>query len=187
MEEAEGRLLALREALPVCPRGLEKREGADDVGLHERARPVDRAVDVALGGEVKHARRAVRGEEPRDLVGVADVHLFERVARIACDRRQRGEVARVGQLVDVDDGVVGVLDEVPDERGADESGAAGDEEGLLHSIRRVAARAHEHRAMRPAPVSTVGENQAAMPSASCVRGSAWRVSTAQRARAAMSA
>src|SRR5205823_14598403 len=60
---------------------------------------------------------------------VADVAVDERVARIPLDVLQVRRVARVGELVEVDDGVVGVRREhMSDEVGADEAAPAGDEQ-----------------------------------------------------------
>ena len=53
MMELTERLLRRRvETTPVAQRVVEQVVGADDVGLDERARPVDRAVHVALGREI---------------------------------------------------------------------------------------------------------------------------------------
>jgi hypothetical protein len=130
--EAEAGLALAFQAVPVVPGGFEQGVGADDVGLDEFGRAVDGAVDVALGGQVHDAVRLVLAEQAADLGGVADVDLLEGVARVAGDAGQGVEVACVGQAVHVDHPVVGVSDQVPDDGGADEAGAAGDEQGLVH-------------------------------------------------------
>ena len=66
VEEAEALArLALGRARPVLARALEQPERADDVGLDERRRAVDRAVDVGLGGEVDDRARPVPRQQRR--------------------------------------------------------------------------------------------------------------------------
>jgi hypothetical protein len=85
---------------------------------------------MGFGGEVDHRVHAVSGQQVHDQVAVADIALDEPVAGIAALQvREVEPVARVGQLVEVDDGPVGMAAEhEPDEVGADEAAAAGDEE-----------------------------------------------------------
>ena len=83
---------------------------------------------MALGGEVgDHV-----GPEPGDRIGhrrrVADIGLTEGVARIGGDRRQRGEVAGIGQFVDIEHAVRRRADQVAHQRRADEARPAGDED-----------------------------------------------------------
>ena len=82
------------ESAPIIERLLEHREGADDVGLDEIGGPVDRAVDMALGGEVSNHVGLKLGEQPPDQRAVADVALDEAVARIAGDLVERFEELR---------------------------------------------------------------------------------------------
>ena len=122
--EAERRLRIIGEAIPVPPRGLEQRVGADHVGLDELGRAVDRAVHVGLGGEVHHRSRA---ELPKYLVqasSVADIDLVEPIARRLRDRAQRLEIAGISELVEVGDLVRRAVDQVPDHCRADETGSA---------------------------------------------------------------
>ena len=71
------------QAVPVVAGRLEQGVGADDVGLDELGRAVDGTVDMALGGQVHDAVGLVLGEQAADFGGIADVDLFEAVARIA--------------------------------------------------------------------------------------------------------
>ena len=62
VEEAEAaRGARAASASPIAQRLLQQREGADDVGLDEFAGAVDRAVDMAFGGEVHHGVGLVAG------------------------------------------------------------------------------------------------------------------------------
>jgi len=68
-----------REGVPVLRGGLEQPAGTDYVGLNERFRAVDGAVDVALGGEVYDGIGFVALEDLRQALLVADVGLVEGV------------------------------------------------------------------------------------------------------------
>jgi hypothetical protein len=112
---------------PVGAGGFQHLEGAHHVGLDEGARAVDRAVDMAFGGEVHHGIGSVFREDAVERGAVADVGLFKGVAGAVRDLRHVGEVRSVGQRVEVHD-LVALPDRVADDRRADEAGAAGDEE-----------------------------------------------------------
>ena len=136
MVEAKARLGIGLQAAPVGPGGLEQRERALDVGLHEGARPADAAVDMALGGKVQTSARAVLGEQAVDQRAVTDVALDEVVARIALQAGQVRQVAGIGHRIEVDDGLVAGLEPVEHEVAADEAGTTGDENGHVVALSR---------------------------------------------------
>ena len=82
---------------------------------------MDNAVHVLLLHEFEHALK------------VADVHLHETVVGLVLDVLEVLQVARIGELVQVDDPVLGVLvHEQAHDVTADEAGAAGDDKGFIH-------------------------------------------------------
>ncbi|GJD81886.1 hypothetical protein NBEOAGPD_5142 [Methylobacterium gregans] len=89
--------------------GLEQDLGADHVGADEGTGSGDRAVDVALGGQVHHGLGAEVGEGGLDGVRVADVGLDEAVARVVGEGLQRDRVGRVGERVERGDLVPEIL------------------------------------------------------------------------------
>ena len=115
--------------------GIHDDVGAEAVRIDEVVWSGDRAVDVALGREVDDRVVTVHGlfEGGR----IADVALHERIPRIVVDVRKRGEVPRVGERVVDGDVVVRLGEHVADVVGADETGAAGDED--LHGRLRYAS------------------------------------------------
>ena len=129
MEEAKRVFGGRLERAPVAARGLEQSEGAHHIGLDEGIGPVDRAVDMALGGKVHDGPHAMLGEEAFDQGLVGNVAVHEVVARIAFERAQILQVARVGEAVQVDDGLVVIAQPVQNEVAADEAGTAGDKQG----------------------------------------------------------
>ena len=83
-------------------------------------RQVDDAVDLLVLHELV------------ERVEVADVHLHELVVRLALDVLEVREVARVGQLVEIDNVVLGVLvHEQANDMASDKARAAGDDD-ILH-------------------------------------------------------
>jgi hypothetical protein len=83
---------------------------------------------MALGREVHHRPRAVFRQQAVDQRAVPDVALHEGVPGVALQGGQVLEVARVGQGVEVDDGLIGLAQPVQHEVAADEAGAAGDQD-----------------------------------------------------------
>ena len=128
--EAEGGPALVIQRPPVSERRLKQREGADEVGLDERIRAVDRAIDMAFGGKV-HDHVGLRiGEEPAHRRRIDDVGFDKAIAGIPGDRGERGKIAGIGQLVDDDDAVRRLGDQVSNHRRADEAGSSRDDEDL---------------------------------------------------------
>ena len=115
---------------PVLQRDVEEGLGADHVGHHEVGGAQDGPVDVRLGGEV-HDRVDVADEVLHE-GPVEDVALDEAQAVVLGDGSEVREVARVGQLVEDDDGLgflaaPGAAQDGAHVVGADEARAAGHE------------------------------------------------------------
>jgi len=87
---------------------------------------MDRAVDVALGREVDDRPGSMCREQPPHEPAVADVAAHEAVTRVVPERRQVGEIAGVGELVQVDDRLARRRERGQHEIRADEAGAACD-------------------------------------------------------------
>ena len=123
-------LVFLGQGLPIEFRGLQQAERAHDVGLGEGERVLDAAIDMGFRREVDDAIDLLVLHQLVDAVEVADVHPDELVVGFVLDILQIGQVAGVGQLVQVDDSVIGVfVHEEANNMAADEAGAAGDDEG----------------------------------------------------------
>ena len=85
---------------------------------------------MAFGGEMHHGVRLKALEHLAHLRRIGDVRAHERVARIVRHRRERIQIARIGELVDHQHLMVGLADDVANHRGADEARAAGDQNAL---------------------------------------------------------
>src|SRR5256885_15864523 len=106
---------------------LQQRVDAEDVGPQELVGLHERPIHVGHRGEIDH--RVDAAGDVADQLAVADVAVDEGVARIALDVLQVRRVARVGELVEVDDGVVGARrEDVSNEVRADEAAPTRDEQ-----------------------------------------------------------
>ena len=127
MMEAESLAFRALQPVPILARGLKQRAGADDIGLDEFRRAVDRTVDMGLGGQMHHPSRPVLGKNARERRGVEDIRLLEDMARVFARRAQGFQIAGIGQLVEIDDSLAGFGDILADHGRSYESGTAGDE------------------------------------------------------------
>jgi len=115
MVEAERLVTGLVQLRPVGAGGFQQCIGADDVGLDECRRAVDGAVDVGLGGQVHDGIRLEAAQRLAYRSLITDVGLQEAIARVVLDLAQRLQVAGVGQLVEVEHLMIGVVDQVTDQ------------------------------------------------------------------------
>jgi hypothetical protein len=83
---------------------------------------------MRLGGEVEDGGGLVLGEDAGEEGGVGDVAVNEDVAGVGLEVGQVFGIARVGEGVEIDDGVAGGDGEMNEVR-TDEASAPGDEEG----------------------------------------------------------
>lgn len=66
---------------------------------------------MAFGGQVHDGIGLVLGKDAVEFCAVANIDLLKRVARAGAALGQRGQVARVGQLIDIDDAVARVAND----------------------------------------------------------------------------
>jgi hypothetical protein len=92
----------LHEAKLARAGRLEQHVGPDDVGPQKGVRLEDRAIDVGLGGEVDD-RLDTGTERLLDSPRVTDIAVHEPVARVVGAVFEVGEVAGIGQRIEVDD------------------------------------------------------------------------------------
>ena len=93
---------------------------------------------MRLGGEVDDGVGPLARDDGVDALAVADVEPMEGVALTLRDCVERGEVRRVGQLVDVDHGCAARRDEMAANGRADEAGSPRDND--FHASLRVTVR-----------------------------------------------
>lgn len=118
----------------VVAAGLEHVEEADEVALEVGARVLDGVADARLGGEVHHNIEAVLGEQALDEGGVAQVaaHESEAAVRVGPGQHAQARILDAGviiavEVIEADDGIIGLLEQFLDEERADKTGGSGDE------------------------------------------------------------
>src|SRR5439155_21319618 len=99
---------------------------------------------MAFGSKVHERAWTVAFKQTANQIAVNDVAVHELVARIGRNMLQIAEIARVGQLVKIDDRSPLVCYPWQDEIGADETGSSGNQDGLFN----------RHRLLRPPAWST---------------------------------
>ena len=87
---------------PIASRGLEHVVGAGDIGFDEIAGAVDRAVDMAFGGEMHHPVGLMLPEHAIKGGAVADVGLLEGIKRIAGDAGDVFKTGGIGERIEID-------------------------------------------------------------------------------------
>ena len=129
MVETERVFLRAFESAPVFQRRVEQAEGAHHIGFHESAGAVDRAVDMAFGRQVHDPVDLLFAQQAQHQLAVEDIAFHQPVVRRIVDGLEAFRIARIGQLVEIDDALAGAH-QLADDRRSDEAGAAGDENGI---------------------------------------------------------
>lgn len=124
MQEAEGSLLSFWQVVPVTTHRFEQVKGADDVGLDKFTRAMDGAIDVAFSGEVDDGTRFGIGQQVGNQATVTDAATNELVTWIAFEFFKVLEVTGVGEQVEVNDGLVTLLEPVEDKVRANKAGGS---------------------------------------------------------------
>ena len=99
-------------------------ESANNVGLDEIFRAVDRAIHMAFRRKVNDGARPMLRQQLANQSRIADIATHENKLRIILEGSEVFQVARVGQLVQADDGLILPRKPVQDKIRADKSGTA---------------------------------------------------------------
>lgn len=133
MMKAEGRFRLAFQRRPVAARSLQQGECAIDIGTHELARAMNATIHMALGRNMHDGARLVRSQQRIDQRPVTDIALHESVARIALQRSQILQIARVSQLVQIDHRLIARAQPVQNEVTTNEAGPTGYQNAHTHS------------------------------------------------------
>src|SRR3546814_1232364 len=126
--KAEPVALCSIQPLIITQRLLKHIEGAHDIGLDERARAIDGTVDMTLRRQMRdHVRLEIR-HQASDQPLIADVASDEAITWIIFNGRKGRQNAGIGQLVEIEHLIFCLADQVPDQRGSDETCSSGDED-----------------------------------------------------------
>ncbi|MNO94569.1 hypothetical protein D3C76_861890 [compost metagenome] len=125
MMESETGFTRIVERQPIVTSSFQQSIGADDIGLDEFRRTRDGAIDMRLCSQVHDGVRLVLAQNPIDLFTVTNINTLEYISRILADSCQGLKVARISELIDVNDRIGSVGNDMTDDCRADKSGAAG--------------------------------------------------------------
>ena len=119
----------LWQGFPIELCCLKEGEGAHDIGLGKGEGVFDGAVYMALCSKVDDAIDFLCLHEGKHSLEVADVHLHEAVVGPVLDVLEVGEVACIGEFVQIDDAVLRVfVHEKAHDMASDEAGASCDDD-----------------------------------------------------------
>ncbi len=127
MVEAEGRLARLVQTVSIGTCRFQQHIGADDIGLDKVSWACDGAISMTLGGQMHHRIRLVQGKHPIQLGAIADIDLLKRMT-LACRYIGQGfQIASIGEFIEVDNGILGITDDMAHDSRADKTSATGSE------------------------------------------------------------
>ena len=128
-------VIGRREGLPVGFGGLEEGKSAHHIGLGEGEGILDGAVHVAFCRKMDDAVHVLLLHETEDTLEVADVHLDKAVVGAVLNVLEVGQVAGVGEFIQIDNLVIRVLvDEQAYYVASDETGAARNNKDPIHKV-----------------------------------------------------
>ena len=108
---------------------------AHHVGAHEDAGVGDGAVHMAFSGKVDHDIGVLFLKETVHRLRIGDVRAHKTEARVVHDGREGFQIARVGQLIQIDQQDLRVfLEHIVHKVGTDKTGTAGDQIGFHRSV-----------------------------------------------------
>lgn len=110
--EAKHLFIGVTECCPIVSRGFQQGIGADNVGFHEGGRAIDGAIHMAFCSQMHHRIRLMLRKHGVQSGSIANIHLLKSITGAIADAVQAFQVARIGELVNVDDAVTGVVDDV---------------------------------------------------------------------------
>ena len=101
--------LAVPRPVPILARRLQQRQRTQHVRARKGEGILDRTVNVALGRKVDNAVDRVLAHDLPNAVEVTDVGPLEDIVRTILHILEVSQIARVCQLVEVNDTVIGIL------------------------------------------------------------------------------
>ena len=102
-------LIPLRQAFPVELGSLQEAQSTHHVGLGKGEGVFDAAVYMALSSQMDDAIHLLVLHQLVESIEVADIHLHKLVVRFVLNVFQISQITGIGQLVEVDNVVVGIL------------------------------------------------------------------------------
>ena len=110
--------------------GVHHYSRAHDICFQKHTGILDRAIHMAFGGKIHHYIRTFLFKEAIYRLSITNICLDKAEIRVLHNGRQCGQVSRVGQLIQTDNAILGmVFQHIKDEVGANKARAASDDHG----------------------------------------------------------
>src|ERR1700690_3639364 len=90
-------------------------KGSDDVGLNKISGAMDGTIHMAFRRKIDDSARAMFGKQFANQLRVADVAAHKDVARIILERCEIFQIARIGQLIQINHSLIVLREPVEDE------------------------------------------------------------------------
>jgi hypothetical protein len=112
---------------PALSTSFEEMKRSDDIGVNKVSRARDRTIDMGFGGEMHDMGNAMLAHDLGHGGSFPQIHLGEDILGVMRRRGQIGQMARVGQTIQVDQTPdLGSINHVMDQIGSNKAGASGD-------------------------------------------------------------
>ena len=125
--EAKVRRLGLRLGGEKTPTGFQQLVSAHNIGAHKGFRAVDGTINMAFGSQMHDGIWGVICKNPVESSRVTDIYLAKMIVWIFLGLAQGGEIASVGQLIDVNDLQLWISQRLSNDTATNEACAASNE------------------------------------------------------------
>ena len=110
----------------IASAGIHQHGSAHNIRLQENTGIFNGAVHMTFRGKVHHHVRVLLLEQTADSLSVTDIRLHKAEMRMLHDRSQRGQIARIGELIQADNAILRmVFQHIKNKVASNKSGAAG--------------------------------------------------------------
>ena len=111
----------------MTARFFQQMKCADDIGLNEIFRSVYRTIDMRLGREIDDGAGAILSQQFFDQYRIANIALYKNMTRIAMKTGEIFQIARVGELVQIENRFIIIFQPVQHKICADKTRTTGNE------------------------------------------------------------
>ena len=120
---------ALGTRTPIAMCSFKHRKGSHDIGSCKGEGILDRTIHVAFGRQMDNAIHLILLHQRKNGIKITDIRLDEGIVRSLLNILQIGQIPGIGQLVEVDNMIVGLFrNEKPYDMRTDKSGSTGNDD-----------------------------------------------------------
>ena len=112
----------------MSPTRFEHGVSSDHIRLNECAWPIDRTVNMRFGRQMHYRQGTMSFEDTLNCCGIANIDFLKRIPGIGAHVIKRAEISRIGQTVDINDGMLRFRNQMTDHGRADKASSTRDED-----------------------------------------------------------